>query len=106
MTAQTDLRVEAAHLIRFFRNFAPVRGSVTPPFPLPDYISEGALIETFEPGWSSALPRIGLSSSATSKKEEYNNRLFLLSSPACMDPLQDDTDTSAFRMSVGWEEIS
>ena len=50
MTAQTDLRVEAAHLRRFFRNFASVRGSVTPPFPLPDYISDAVLIETFEPG--------------------------------------------------------
>lgn len=52
MTAQTDLRVEAAHLRRFFRNFAAVRGSVTPPFPLPDYITEAVLIETFEPGVS------------------------------------------------------
>jgi len=50
MTAQTDLRVEAAHLRRFFRNFASVRASVTPPFPLPDYISDAVLIETFEPG--------------------------------------------------------
>ena len=50
MTAQTDLRVEAAHLRRFFRNFVPVRGSVTPPFPLPQFISESVLIETFEPG--------------------------------------------------------
>ena len=50
MTAQTDLRVEAAHLRRFFRNFASVRASVTPPFPLPAYISDAVLIETFEPG--------------------------------------------------------
>ena len=50
MTAQADLRVESAHLRRFFRNFLAVRESVTPPFPLPGYETESVLIETFEAG--------------------------------------------------------
>ena len=50
MTAQTDLRVEAVHLRRFFRNFVGVRQAVTPPFPLPGYESESVLVETFEAG--------------------------------------------------------
>ncbi|KAK9819987.1 hypothetical protein WJX72_004814 [[Myrmecia] bisecta] len=50
MTAQADLRVEAAHLRRFYNNFAAVRNSVTPPYPLPGYETEAVLIETYEPG--------------------------------------------------------
>ena len=50
MTAQTDLRVESAHLRRFFRNFAAVRSAVTPPFPLPGFETASVLVETFEPG--------------------------------------------------------
>lgn len=52
MTAQTDLRVESAHLRRFFRNFIAVRSSVTPPFPLPGFETASVLIETFEAGES------------------------------------------------------
>ena len=55
MTAQTDLRVEAVHLRRFFRNFVAVRASVTPPFPLPGYEAESVLIETFEQGEALAM---------------------------------------------------
>lgn len=54
MTAQTDLRVETAHLRRFFRNFAAIRSSITPPFPLPGFETASVLIETFEPGRSVA----------------------------------------------------
>ncbi|KAK9810979.1 hypothetical protein WJX73_003175 [Symbiochloris irregularis] len=54
MTAQTDLRVESAHLRRFFRNFVAVRESVTPPFPLPGFETASVLVETFEPGHSVA----------------------------------------------------
>ena len=56
MTAQTDLRVEAVHLRRFFRNFVGVRQAVTPPFPLPGYESESVLVETFEAGEPVAVP--------------------------------------------------
>ena len=55
MTAQTDLRVEAVHLRRFFRNFVGVRQAVTPPFPLPGYESESVLVETFEAGEPQSL---------------------------------------------------
>jgi predicted unusual protein kinase regulating ubiquinone biosynthesis (AarF/ABC1/UbiB family) len=50
MTAQTDLRVEYAHLKRFFTNFASVRESVTPPLPIPGMCTEAVLVETYEPG--------------------------------------------------------
>lgn len=52
MTAQTDLRVEAAHIRRFYRNFYPVRDAVVVPRALPGYQSESVLIETFEAGRS------------------------------------------------------
>ena len=55
MRAQTDLRVEAVHLRRFYNNFASVRSSVTPPLPVPGMDTEAVLVETFEPG---ALPHI------------------------------------------------
>jgi aarF domain-containing kinase len=54
MTAQADLRVEAAHLRRFYDNFAAVRSSVTPPYPFPGFETESVLIETWEPGESVA----------------------------------------------------
>ncbi|CAL8461811.1 g1342 [Coccomyxa elongata] len=54
MTAQTDLRVEAVHLRRFYNNFASVRSSVTPPLPVPGMATEAVLVETFEAGESVA----------------------------------------------------
>jgi aarF domain-containing kinase len=50
MTAQTDFRVEAAHLERFYLNFS--NSSITTPKPL--WASEAVLIETFEQGQSVA----------------------------------------------------
>ncbi len=50
MPRQTDLRVEAVHLKRFYNNFASVRSSVTPPLPVPGMDTEAVLVETFEPG--------------------------------------------------------
>ncbi|GAX75750.1 hypothetical protein CEUSTIGMA_g3193.t1 [Chlamydomonas eustigma] len=50
MTAQCDLRVEAAHLERFYNNFKGVESQVTTPRPL--WASRGVLIETFEQGSS------------------------------------------------------
>ncbi len=50
MTAQADLRVEAAHLRRFYNNFSKIRHRVSPPFPFPGLVTEAVLIETFEPG--------------------------------------------------------
>ena len=55
MTAQADLRVECAHLRRFYNNFASVSQSVTPPYPFPGCETAEVLIETFEPGQSHAL---------------------------------------------------
>ena len=52
MTAQADLRVEAAHLRRFYNNFSKIRHRVSPPFPFPGLETEAVLIETFEPGGS------------------------------------------------------
>ena len=52
MTAQADLRVECAHLRRFYNNFASVSQSVTPPYPFPGCETAEVLIETFEPGES------------------------------------------------------
>jgi aarF domain-containing kinase len=55
MTAQADLRVEAAHLRRMGRNFAAVRDSVTLPAPVAGYDgAEGVLVESFERGESVA----------------------------------------------------
>ena len=55
MTAQADLRVEAAHLRRMGANFAPVRDSVTLPIAVPGYDeAEGCLVESFERGESVA----------------------------------------------------
>ncbi|KAL3147271.1 hypothetical protein ABBQ32_002762 [Trebouxia sp. C0010 RCD-2024] len=54
MTAQADLRVECAHLRRFYNNFASVSQSVTPPYPFPGCETAEVLIETFEPGESVA----------------------------------------------------
>ena len=50
MTAQTDLRVEAAHLRRCYNNFRRIRQNSTPPFPVPGYETAAVLVETFEPG--------------------------------------------------------
>ncbi len=42
--------MEEAHLMRFARNFAPVRASIAPPLPLPGMGTEAVLVETYEPG--------------------------------------------------------
>lgn len=57
MTAQADLRVECAHLRRFYNNFASVSQSVTPPYPFPGCETAEVLIETFEPGTLYSLDR-------------------------------------------------
>jgi aarF domain-containing kinase len=54
MTAQADLRVEAAHLRRFYRNFRAVTSSVHVPRPLEGYCTEAVLVESYEPGRSVA----------------------------------------------------
>ncbi|GAB4817539.1 hypothetical protein N2152v2_004585 [Parachlorella kessleri] len=54
MTAQTDLRVEAAHLQRFAANFDAVGSSVVVPRLVAGLVSEAVLVETFEPGMSVA----------------------------------------------------
>lgn len=52
MTAQADLRVEAAHLQRFHANFARLAASVVVPRPIEGFQTEAVLVETFEPGRS------------------------------------------------------
>ena len=52
MTAQADLRVEAAHLRRFLHNFRALRGAITAPAPLEPWVTEAVLVESFEPGLS------------------------------------------------------
>ena len=52
MTAQADLRVEAAHLRRFLHNFTPLRESITAPGPVDPWVTATVLIESFEPGLS------------------------------------------------------
>eukprot|EP00798_Chlamydomonas_sp_ICE-L_P015242 gene15242-21324_t len=52
MTAQCDMRVEAAHLRRFASNFSGAANQVTTPRPIPGLVTEGVLVETFEPGRS------------------------------------------------------
>ena len=50
MTAQTDLRVEANHLQRFYHNFSIVESSVLAPRLVEDLVTSGVIVETFEPG--------------------------------------------------------
>ncbi|KAF6247246.1 ABC1-domain-containing protein [Scenedesmus sp. NREL 46B-D3] len=50
MTAQTDLRVEGVHALRFSNNFSGVASSVQIPRPIPGLVSQQALVETYEPG--------------------------------------------------------
>lgn len=52
MTAQADLRVEAAHLARFYSNFEKLSASVVVPRPFDELTRESVLVETFEPGKS------------------------------------------------------
>ena len=52
MTAQADLRVEAAHLRRFLHNFSALRDSITAPEPVAPWVTEAVLVESFEPGSS------------------------------------------------------
>ncbi|WIA32106.1 hypothetical protein OEZ86_002957 [Tetradesmus obliquus] len=54
MTAQTDLRVEGVHALRFSNNFSGVASSVQIPRPIPGLISQQVLVETYEPGQSVA----------------------------------------------------
>ncbi len=54
MTAQTDLRVEAVHALRFANNFASTRGAVAVPLPVPGLVSEAVLVESYERGRSVA----------------------------------------------------
>eukprot|EP00208_Stichococcus_sp_RCC1054_P004010 CAMPEP_0206149134 /NCGR_PEP_ID=MMETSP1473-20131121/37622_1 /ASSEMBLY_ACC=CAM_ASM_001109 /TAXON_ID=1461547 /ORGANISM="Stichococcus sp, Strain RCC1054" /LENGTH=1096 /DNA_ID=CAMNT_0053546583 /DNA_START=242 /DNA_END=3533 /DNA_ORIENTATION=+ len=51
MTAQADLRVEAAHLRRFLHNFRN-DPSTTAPRPIDPWVASGVLVESFEPGES------------------------------------------------------
>eukprot|EP00210_Caulerpa_lentillifera_P007052 g6746.t1 len=52
MTAQTDFRVEAAHMERFWNNFFPLRNSVIIPKVIPELVTESVLVETYEEGRS------------------------------------------------------
>lgn len=52
MTAQADLRVEAAHLRRFLFNFRRQAATITAPRPIDPWVAAGVLVETFEPGQS------------------------------------------------------
>lgn len=54
MTAQADLRIEAAHLTRFYNNFKSLSSSVVVPKPIRGMTREAVLVETFEPGLSVA----------------------------------------------------
>jgi aarF domain-containing kinase len=54
MTAQADLRVEAAHLTRFYSNFKSLSSTVIVPKPIRGMTREAVLVETFEPGLSVA----------------------------------------------------
>jgi aarF domain-containing kinase len=54
MTAQADLRVEAAHLTRFYNNFKSLSSRVVVPKPIRGMTREAVLVETFEPGLSVA----------------------------------------------------
>ena len=54
MTAQADLRVEAAHVRRFYDNFLPLADAVVVPRLISGYQSEAVLVETYEPGESVA----------------------------------------------------
>ena len=55
---QADLRLEAANLRRFFRNFASVRASVTPPLPVSGMARRAVLVETYEPGTVNVQPSL------------------------------------------------
>ncbi|KAF6250401.1 ABC1 family-domain-containing protein [Scenedesmus sp. NREL 46B-D3] len=51
MTAQTDLRVEGVHALRFSKTSqVGVASSVQIPRPIPGLVSQQALVETYEPG--------------------------------------------------------
>ncbi|EFJ43831.1 hypothetical protein VOLCADRAFT_106661 [Volvox carteri f. nagariensis] len=54
MTAQADLRVEAAHLRRFYFNFSRVAEQVTTPRPLPGLVRREVMVESWEVGASVA----------------------------------------------------
>jgi aarF domain-containing kinase len=50
MTSQADLRVEAINLQRFYNNFQGLHQTVVWPKLIPDLVSEGVIVETFERG--------------------------------------------------------
>ncbi|KAG0579209.1 hypothetical protein KC19_4G081900 [Ceratodon purpureus] len=50
MTSQADLRVEAINLQRFYNNFEGLHKTVVWPKLIPDLVSEGVIVETFERG--------------------------------------------------------
>ncbi|KAL6758164.1 ABC1 family-domain-containing protein, partial [Haematococcus lacustris] len=52
MTAQADLRVEAAHLARFATNFAGVKDQVVIPQLFPSLLAEAVMVESYEAGRS------------------------------------------------------
>ena len=79
MTAQADLRVECAHLRRFYNNFASVSQSVTPPYPFPGCETAEVLIETFEPGQLA-----GISLQLQCKSDPVS--MFTVSIPVCFMP--------------------
>ncbi|GIL44479.1 hypothetical protein Vafri_1931 [Volvox africanus] len=55
MTAQADLRVEAAHLRRFHASFSRVASQVTTPRPLPGLVRQEVMVESWEVGRSVGL---------------------------------------------------
>ena len=54
MTAQTDFRVEAAHIRRFGQNFESVKNAIVIPRVIEELVSESVLVETYEEGVSVA----------------------------------------------------
>ncbi|KAG6546582.1 hypothetical protein Mapa_011771 [Marchantia paleacea] len=50
LTAQADLRVEAENLARFQKNFESLHSTVIFPKLIPDLVSEGVIVESFERG--------------------------------------------------------
>ena len=91
MCVQTDLRVEAVHLRRFYNNFASVRSSVTPPLPVPGMDTEAVLVETFEAGQLLYISSFGavLKHYVNVLSLTYNSvlKILLFSKDACQEPL-------------------
>jgi len=83
MTAQADLRVEAAHLRRFLHNFSALRDSITAPEPVDPWVTEAILVESFEPG--SSVDRYIQAPAAFNSKASFSCRCAfgVLSCTAC-----------------------